>query len=80
VVAAAAIIGDAVTQDPLLDWLSKAGVIGILAAAVVSFQRGWIVSGRSHERVCEERDRALELVYRHAELAERAIAAVEKTR
>lgn len=75
----AQLIADAATSDPLLNWLSKAGVVGILAAAVVSFQRGWIVSGRSHDRVCEERDRALDLVYRHAELAERAIAAAEKT-
>lgn len=68
------------TQDPLLEWLSRAGALGLLAAAVVAFLRGWIVSGASYERMREERDRALELVYRQAELAERALAAAEKTR
>lgn len=68
------------TQDPLLEWLSRAGALGLLAAAVLAFLRGWIVSGASYERMREERDRALELVYRQAELAERALAAAEKQR
>ncbi len=64
--------------DPLLQWLSNAGSLGILAAAVVAFLRGWIVSGAAHQRVLKERDRAMELVYKQADIAERALRASER--
>ncbi len=73
-------VGAEMAQDPFVEWLSRAGSLGLLAAGVVAFLRGWIVSGASYERMREERDRALELVYRQAELAERALAAAEKKR
>jgi hypothetical protein len=60
-------------QDPLLEWLTKGGPLGILAVGVIAFVRGWIVSGTEHKRVRDELDRALELLYRHAGLATRAI-------
>lgn len=63
----------AVQNDPLLEWLSRAGSLGILAAAVVAFLRGWIVSGRAYAEVRAERDKALELVYKQANLASRAV-------
>lgn len=59
--------------DPALDWLSRAGALGIMAAVVIGFLRGTIVSGREHQRVISERDRALELVYRQAGLAHRTV-------
>ena len=64
--------------DPLLDWLSRAGGFGIMALAVVSFLRGWIVPGKCYDEVVLERDRALELVYKNAELAQRALEAAER--
>ncbi len=67
-------------NDPLLEWLSRAGSVGILAAAVVAFLRGWIVPGRTHDRVREERDRALEVMYKQAEVAQRALEAAEERR
>ena len=66
--------------DPLVDWLSRAGALGILAAAVVAFLRGWIVPGKTHDRVREERDRALEIMYKQSEIAMRALEAAEEKR
>lgn len=67
-----------VASDPLLEWLSRAGGFGILAAAVVAFLRGWIVPGSVANQLREERDRALELVYKQAEIAHRALEAAER--
>ena len=68
------------SQDPLLQWLSNAGSLGILAAGVLAFLRGWIVSGAAHARVIAERDRAMELVYKQADVAQRALEAAEQER
>jgi hypothetical protein len=68
------------SQDPLLQWLSNAGSLGILAAGVLAFLRGWVVSGAAHARVLAERDRALDLVYKQAEIAERALEQLEQER
>lgn len=62
-----------VSQDPLLQWLSTVGGTGILALGVVAFLRGWIVPGKWYEQVREERDRALDLVYKQAGLAQRTV-------
>jgi hypothetical protein len=67
-------------SDPLLQWLSSAGSLGILAAACVAFLRGWIVSGAAHMRVIAERDRAMDLVYKQAEIAQKALEAAEQRR
>lgn len=65
--------------DPLIDWLSRGGSLGILAVAVIAFLRGWIVPGSVAEQLRLERDRALELVYKQAEVAQRALEAAEKS-
>lgn len=67
-----------VTSDPVIQWLTQGGSVGILAAAVVSFQRGWIVPGSAYKQVKEERDKALALVYKQAEIAQRAVEAAER--
>lgn len=72
------LLAQATSTDPLLEWLARAGSLGILAAAVVAFLRGWIVPGRTHDRVREERDRALEVMYRQVEVAQRALEAAEE--
>lgn len=66
--------------DPLLDFLLQAGAAGVMAFVIIGFLRGWIVTGRElakaqadKEVIREERDRALELVYKQAELTQRAI-------
>lgn len=64
--------------DPLIDWLSRAGAFGVLTAAVIAFLRGWIVPGSVAEQLRSERDRALELVYKQAEVAQRALEAAER--
>lgn len=68
----------ATSGDPLLDWLSRAGALGVMATAVVAFARGWIVSGKAYEQVRAERERALELVYAQAQLAHKAVSAAER--
>ena len=67
-------------QDPLLQWLSNAGSLGILAAGVLAFLRGWIVPGTVANQLRLERDRALELVYKQADLTARALEAAERER
>ena len=64
--------------DPLIDWLSRAGSVGILAVAVIAFLRGWVVPGSVADQLRVERDRALELVYKQAEVAQRALEAAER--
>ena len=69
----------ATSGDPLLDWIiNNATAVGILAFIVVALIRGWLVTGREHDRVITERDRALELVYAQAEATSRALAVAEK--
>lgn len=66
--------------DPLLDWLSNAGALGVLATAVLAFLRGWIVPGSVAKELREERDRALDLVYKQADIAQRALELREAER
>lgn len=66
------------TGEPVLDWLSQAGSVGVLAFLVVAFMRGWLVSGTECQRVRDERDKALDLVYKQAEVAQRALEVGEK--
>lgn len=66
------------TGSPLIDWLSNAGAISILAFIVVAFLRGWIVTGAEAGRLRIERDKALDLVYKLAEVSQRALGVVEK--
>jgi hypothetical protein len=74
---------------PEWTWLTSAGPTGILAAVVIGFWKGWIVSGSAHSqwrmdaeaeagRLREERDRALAQVYKQAEIAQRALEALER--
>lgn len=82
-------------MNPLLDsapdwtWLTQGGPTGILAAVVLGFWKGWIVSGSEHsralsdaesekQRLRDERDRALTQVYKQAEIAQRALEALER--
>ena len=67
-------------SDPLLQWLSNAGALGILATAVLAFLRGWIVPRATYERALEEKDRAMELVYKQADVTQRALEAAERKR
>lgn len=64
--------------DPLLDWLSRAGALGVMAAVVVAFLRGWIVTRTEADQLRADRDRALDLVYKQAELAQRALEVAER--
>lgn len=66
------------TGDPSWQWLTQAGSIGILAAAVIGFVRGWIVSGTQYREVQQQRDKALEQVFELAKISQRAIEAAER--
>lgn len=66
------------TSSPDWAWLTQAGSAGILAAAVLAFIRGWIVSGSQYREVCAQRDKALEQVFKLADISSRAIEAVER--
>lgn len=77
---AAAVIVAQTSGDPFLDWLSRAGALGILAAIVVAFLRGWVVTRSEADRLRSDRDRALDLVYKQAELAQKALETAERNR
>lgn len=64
--------------DVLLDWLAEAGMAGVLAFVVVAFLRGWLVSGTTYREVLAREQRALDLVYAQAEIAQRALEAAER--
>jgi hypothetical protein len=69
------------TGDPYLDWIvNNASAVGILGFVVVALIRGWLVPGRENERVIEERNRALELVYAQAEATARALEVAQTTK
>lgn len=69
------------TVDPtggIIDWIRTTGLVGGLTLAVIAFVKGWIVPGPTYRQALTERDRALELVYRNADIAQRALAAAER--
>lgn len=68
-----------VVSDPFLDYLSQAGGVAILAAGVIAFLRGWIVPGKRYDEMRAERDRAVEIAEKHAEVADRALAVLVET-
>jgi len=74
------------STDPLLEWLSRGGALGVLAFVVIGFVRGWIVPSPEVQRLIweiaqlrTERDRALDLVYTQAEVAGKALAALSES-
>lgn len=66
-------LADSASGDPIVDWLAKAGPVGILAVVVVMFIRGDIVARRTLDEALRQRDLALALVYDQARLANRAV-------
>lgn len=69
----------ATSGDPLLDYLSQGGALAILAAGVIGFLRGWIVPGRRYDEMKAERDRAVAVAERHAQVADRALEVLIET-
>lgn len=65
--------------DPTVEYIRDAGSVGILAFFLVQFFRGKIHSDNEFQRVVNERDRALDLVYKQADIAERALEAAKRT-
>jgi hypothetical protein len=66
------------TTDPTSDWLSKASGPAVLAFVVIALLNGWLVTGRENKALRLERDKALELVYKQAEVAQRALEVSER--
>lgn len=58
-----------------MDWVTRAGPVGILAFVLVLFLRGDIVSKRTLDEALKQRDQALALVYDQARIASRAVDA-----
>ena len=67
------LVGQVPSGDPLLDYLTQGGAIAVLAVAVIAFLRGWVVPGKRYDEMREERDRAVALAERHAQVADRAL-------
>lgn len=71
-------VAAASTGDPLLDWLSQAGSLGILAFVVIAFMRRWIVTGSEVEKVRAERDQALEILLQMSQVSSKSLDLAEK--
>lgn len=65
-------------SDPLTDWLGKAGGPAVLAFIIILLLRGDLVTGREAKQLRIERDRAVDLVYKQAEVTQRALDVAEK--
>jgi hypothetical protein len=66
------------TVDPTADWLGRASGPVVLGLVIVALLRGTLVTGREADGLRAERDKALELVYKQAEVAQRALEVSEK--
>src|SRR4051812_38318664 len=53
--------------DSSLVGLLTGSAVTVLAAAVIAFLKGWLVPGKEHQRVIEERDRAIAANEKRAE-------------
>ena len=66
------------TGNPLLDYVSQLGAVGVMAYLAWALISGKLVTRDAHLRVIAERDRAVDLVYQHAELTTRALDVAER--
>lgn len=64
---------------PEIDWLTRAGVVGVMAYFLWALMSDRIVSGKTHHRVIDERDRLLELAITNAQVSHRSLEIAEKT-
>lgn len=71
------IVAQVSSSDAPLGWLTEAGAVGVLAYFCFAFMTGKLRTEKEINRVIEERDRALDLVYKSAEVAQAAVAVAE---
>jgi hypothetical protein len=64
--------------DPTADWLGRATGPVVLALVVLALLRGTLVTGREADALRAERDKALDLVYKQAEVTQRALEVSER--
>lgn len=72
------IIGAMGSSDPTGGLLTELGAVGVLAWVAFAFMSGKLRTEKEINRVIGERDRALDLVYKQAEVAAAALNAAEK--
>lgn len=72
--------GDGTGVADLIHWLPTAGATGVLAFLVVALMRGWFVTGKTFERVLDERNRLFELALTSARAADRAVTIAHEDR
>lgn len=74
------ILNSASNVPDLIHWLPTAGATGVLAFLVVALMRGWFVTGKTFERVLQERNRLLELALTSTRTADRAVTIAQEDR
>lgn len=76
------IIWDAAASsgNPVIDWLTNTGAIGILAFVIVAFMKRWIVTGSELEQVRKERDRALDILLEMTQVSAKSLDIAERKR
>lgn len=65
--------GAATTSEPVVDWITRAGPVGVLALVLVLFLRGDIVPKSTLIEAQRQRDEAIRLVYDQFRIAHRAV-------
>lgn len=66
-------IANTTSGEPLIDWITQAGPVGVLAVVVVLFLRGDIVSKRTLDEALKQRDLFAAIVIDQGRLANRAV-------
>lgn len=59
-------------------WFTEAGAVAVLSYFCFAFMTGRLRTEKEINRVIEERDRALDLVYKNAEIAQGAVQALQQ--
>lgn len=62
--------------EPSESWLTEAGAVGVLAYFCWAFMTGRLRTEKEINRVIGERDKALDLVYKNANIAQSAVQAL----
>lgn len=66
--------------EPSESWLTELGAVGVLAYFCWAFMTGRLRTEKEINRVIDERDRALDLVYKNADIAQGAVQALAQSK
>jgi hypothetical protein len=62
-----------VAPEQTLDWLTRGGMIGLLAFGVMGFMREWMIPGKTYSKMVEDRDKWRDLALKLLKATETAV-------